>query len=50
MRDSLGNRMKTNYENISKTKLVRRMPTVIRIDGKAFHTITRGLNDLLIIY
>lgn len=42
--DALGTRMKTNYENIPKTKLVRRMPVIIRIDGKAFHTYTRGFN------
>ena len=42
MVDSLGNRMKENYENISKTRLTRRMPVIIRIDGKAFHTFTRG--------
>lgn len=41
-RDSLGDRMKGNYENRSKTYLVRRMPVIIRIDGKAFHTFTRG--------
>jgi tRNA(His) 5'-end guanylyltransferase len=41
-RDSLGNRMKEFYENIPKTKLVRRTPVAIRIDGKAFHTFTRG--------
>ena len=35
-------RMKENYENISKTKLMRRTPVAIRIDGKAFHTFTRG--------
>ena len=40
--DDLGKRMKENYENISKTRLVRRMPVAIRIDGKAFHTFTRG--------
>ena len=40
--DNLGIRMKENYENIAKTKLVRRMPVAIRIDGKAFHTFTRG--------
>ena len=34
--------MKENYENISKTRLTRRMPVIIRIDGKAFHTFTRG--------
>ena len=38
-RDDLGNRMKTFYEEISKTKLMRRTPVVIRIDGKAFHTL-----------
>lgn len=41
-RDSLGDRMKGNYENRSKTYLVRRMPVIIRLDGKAFHTFTRG--------
>jgi tRNA(His) 5'-end guanylyltransferase len=42
--DSLGDRMKTYYEGISKTKLMRRTPVAIRIDGKAFHTFTRGFN------
>lgn len=40
--DELGNRMKTNYEKIPQTKLMRRTPVAIRIDGKAFHTFTRG--------
>lgn len=40
--DSLGDRMKENYEMRSRVKLVRRMPAIIRIDGKAFHTFTRG--------
>ena len=43
-RDSLGDRMKGNYENRAKTYLVRRMPVVIRLDGKAFHTFTRGFD------
>lgn len=34
--------MKGNYENRAKTYLVRRMPVIIRLDGKAFHTFTRG--------
>lgn len=34
--------MKTFYEQIPKTKLMRRCPVAIRIDGKAFHTFTRG--------
>lgn len=41
-RDDLGTRMKTFYEEIPKTKLMRRCPVTIRIDGKAFHTFTRG--------
>lgn len=40
--DSLGNRMKEYYEAIPKIKLMRRTPVALRIDGKAFHTFTRG--------
>lgn len=40
--DDLGTRMKEFYEQIPKTKLMRRTPVIIRIDGKAFHTFTRG--------
>ena len=40
--DELGTRMKEFYEEIPKTKLIRRTPVAIRIDGKAFHTFTRG--------
>lgn len=39
--DELGCRMKNFYELSSRTRLVRRMPVAIRIDGKAFHTFTR---------
>ena len=39
--DSLGDRMK-KYEGVPKTALMRRNPVIIRIDGKAFHTFTRG--------
>ena len=42
VRDDLGVRMKTYYEQIPKTKLMRRTPVALRIDGKAFHTFTRG--------
>ena len=42
LRDDLGKRMKEYYEQVPKTRLVRRMPVAIRIDGKAFHTFTRG--------
>lgn len=52
IKDDLGSRMKEFYENISKTKLMRRTPVAIRIDGKAFHTFTRGFkkpfDDILI--
>ena len=42
IRDELGTRMKTFYEAVPDTKLVKRMPVAIRIDGKAFHTFTQG--------
>jgi tRNA(His) guanylyltransferase len=52
IKDDLGNRMKSYYEEVSKTRLVRRMPVIIRIDGKAFHTFTRGMtkpfDDILV--
>ena len=41
-RDSLGDRMKEFYEFRAKTKLVRRMPCIIRLDGRSFHTFTKG--------
>ena len=40
--DELGKRMKEYYEQVPKTCLVRRTPVAIRIDGKAFHSFTRG--------
>ncbi len=43
MKDSLGDRMK-DYENRSRVYLPRRGYTLIRLDGKAFHTYTRGFN------
>ena len=51
-KDDLGTRMKEYYEQVSKTRLVRRMPVAIRIDGKAFHFFTKGFkkpfDDILI--
>ena len=41
-KDSLGDRMK-GYENISRSYLTRRVPVIIRLAGKAFHTFTRGM-------
>ena len=50
--DDLGTRMKEFYEQVPKTRLVRRMPVAIRIDGKAFHTFTKSFrkpfDDILI--
>lgn len=43
-KDSLGDRMKSFYEDRTRTYLTRRNNILIRIDGKAFHTYTRGLN------
>lgn len=40
--DELGKRMKENYEQIPKYRLMRRTPVIIRIDGKAFHSFTKG--------
>lgn len=51
-RSDLASRMKSFYEEVSKTRLLRRIPTVIRIDGRAFHTFTKGFvqpfDDVLI--
>ena len=33
VKDSLGDRMKKYYEEIPKTKLMRRTPVIIRSDG-----------------
>ena len=43
MKDPLGDRMKDFYEDRTRYKLARRTNTIIRIDGKAFHTYTKGL-------
>lgn len=40
-RSDLAKRMK-GYESVSKTRLVSRMPVIIRLDGRSFHTFTRG--------
>lgn len=49
---TLGDRMKNNYENISRYYLTRRMPIITRIDGKSFHTFTKGFkkpfDDILV--
>jgi tRNA(His) 5'-end guanylyltransferase len=39
---TLGDRMKTYYENRSQTYLTRYTPTIIRLDGCHFHTFAKG--------
>lgn len=41
--DSLGSRIKTKYEDVFRHSLPQRTYGLLRIDGKAFHTFTRGL-------
>lgn len=38
----IGDRMKEFYEERSKFRLTRRTPVIIRLDGKSFHTFTKG--------
>lgn len=40
-KDDLGDRMK-DYENAYRIKLPKRLPVMLRIDGKSFHTYTKG--------
>ena len=40
---TLGERMK-EYEMQSRTRLLRRIPVIIRLDGRSFRTWTRGLD------
>jgi tRNA(His) 5'-end guanylyltransferase len=42
-KDSLGDRMK-GYEDAFRIYLPKRLPLIVRVDGKAFHTFTRGLD------
>ncbi len=42
MKDSLGDRVKADYENRTRFLLPRRTYTLIRVDGKNFHRYTRG--------
>lgn len=43
MKDSLGDRMKSQFEDRTRISVLRKTYTLIRVDGKAFHTYTRGL-------
>jgi tRNA(His) guanylyltransferase len=42
MHDELGDRIKSQYEDRTRISLPRRTYTIIRCDGKAFHTLTKG--------
>ena len=44
MRDELGDRMKSHYENRTRVYLPRRTYTIIRVDGKCFSGFTKNLN------
>jgi tRNA(His) 5'-end guanylyltransferase len=44
MKDDLGRRMKRDYEDALRVFLPRRAYTVVRIDGRAFHTFTGELD------
>jgi len=39
---TLGDRMKI-YERVSEGRLLRKIPVILRVDGKAFHSFTRGM-------
>lgn len=43
MKTSLEDRIKYYYEQNTCTKLPENIPIILRIDGRAFHTLTRGL-------
>lgn len=43
MKDELGDRIKTYYEDALRVHLPRRTHVVLRIDGRSFHQFTRGL-------
>jgi tRNA(His) guanylyltransferase len=44
-KSSLGDRMK-GYEAVYQGHMLRRTPTIIRVDGKAFHTFTKNFTDM----
>ena len=43
MKDELGERMKSQYEDRTRYYVPRRTYTIIRLDGAHFHTYTKGL-------
>lgn len=47
MKDTLGDRIKSQYEDRTRIALPRRTYTIIRVDGKAFHTFLSILAGLI---
>lgn len=43
VKDSLGDRIKSKFEDVSRFYIPQRTYGIVRVDGKAFHTFTRGL-------
>lgn len=41
-KDALGTRIKNNYEQPYKIKLPLRLPVIIRLDGRSFHSYTKS--------
>ncbi len=42
-KDAMGTRMKENYENRTRYYVPRRVPVIIRIDGRAFHSYVKKI-------
>ena len=38
---SIGDRMKSFYEEKSQISLIRKIPVIIRLDGRSFHTFCK---------
>lgn len=44
-KDPLGQRIKQNYELRNRHYLTRRIPVILRLDGKCFSQLTASLKD-----
>jgi tRNA(His) 5'-end guanylyltransferase len=47
MKDSLGDRMKRYEHHATSIRMMPRTPTIVRVDGKAFHTFTKHITSEL---
>lgn len=43
MKDEIGSRMKEFYEDRARYKLIKKTPVIMRLDGRAFHTLTKDM-------